>query len=169
MDDAAASDLAAVIYLDARIEHRALAHLAAVADVCLGIYLGPGANHGPGADICERADVCIVGNLDPGSDERRLLDAALVDSGHLGDHVEQMGNGGIRVVDTYHRGLDGMLGHEVATHQHHRRRGVIDVMGVFGICQKRQGAGVPLLDLGEGADGDVGIALDIAAYHCSKL
>lgn len=136
VDDAPRTYLASGIYLDTGIEDCSLAYLAAVADVCLGIYLGPGADDGTLADICERPHIGVIRNLDPGGYERGLLDALLLDSGHLGHHVEQVRDGCVGVIHAYHGGCDGMLGHKVATHEYDGRLCVVDVVGIFRICQE---------------------------------
>ena len=165
MYHAACADAAAVVDFGSGIYYSALAECDAGADICLGVYAYAGGDGSAGADIGESAHIDVVGEGDAIGDEAGLLDAAWSGREGRGGHLEQSRECLVGVVDADECGGDGLLGLEVAAHQHYRCPCIVDMMGVLGVGKESDGAGCGFFDFCKGRYCSLGISLDGAADH----
>lgn len=149
MEYTAVADFTAVINLDTGIDDCAVADGDIAADIGLGIYLRVIADTGAFADVGERTDIDVAADRGLVADIRGLLDACQDGLSSLRCEGHERRERGIRVVDADERGADGMLGHEIAAHQHDTRLGVVDMVGIFRICEKGDRAGTGFFDFGK--------------------
>ena len=120
MDDAAVANLTAMINLDAGVYDGVVADHTSLSDIGLRIDLDTLAELDAFADISESAYISVLRYLDSLSHIYRLFDARKLRGGHLLDHLKQMCNSGIGIIDTNERRLDRMLELKITTYDNSR-------------------------------------------------
>ena len=154
---AVVADYAAVIDFHTRVEGDVVADGDVVAHIYLRVYLDILSQFYPLANVGKGSQINVVGECNRCGYIVGLFDSLL--GRERGIHqVEQHGQAGIGVVYLDERGLDGMLGLELAMYQHNAGMSLVDIMRVFGIGQEGECPRGAFFDFGEVAHLDRGIA-----------
>ena len=163
MYGAAVAYAAAVVYFGAGVDGGVVADGASGADVCLWIYFHASAELCAGTDVGEGTDVGVVGYFYTFADEARLLYARGLRLDELSGEVEQLRECHIWVVDADECSLYGVLGHEVAAHEHYRGACGVYIMGILWVGEKCECARGGAFDFGECFDDGIGGSFDGAS------
>lgn len=143
----------------AGVEDAALADGGAVADIDILIEPGAVADAAFLSDVGEAADIDLLSELcrgvDPGQEAAVVVELAFV----VVNVLEQECDGRVRVVHADEGGRDFLLGNEVLVYDDGRRLGLVDVVLIFGIGVEAELSGLAVLDLCEGGDFFIGVAV----------
>ena len=167
-DDAVADDHSRE-NADAGIDDAVLADLAVVADSHILVDDGVVPDHRAAADPGEVTQPHLLSELRgavPPGPEAAVTTGLLC---FLGNESQQPGDGFIGIVHAEQRRLHRLFGFEGLVHQDDGRLAGIDILLVLGVGEKAQGAGFPVLDLGELGDDGVLIPVHGAVEHLRQL
>ena len=137
-------------------------------------YLHTIANDGVGIDLRAVANHCAVTDIGEGSDvdiftNRGLLrnEGAGIDTSLTGLHrlveLQQLGHTLIGVLHTDKCCSDRLFQLNIVIDEHHTRLCVVNVMGVFGIRQERDGSRFSFFDFCKSVNGGI-----LVAFHASS-
>ena len=162
------ADATAVVDTDAGIEETVFADTGTLFDDAVGINLSTRSDSDTRSDVGKGAHVDVIAQRGVGFDTSQGVNAGtLLSHGFI--ERKQTSDGFVGVVDANQCGRNGALDHEIAIDEYDTGRGLVEVVGVFGIGQKGDGSGLPFFDLGKGFDGGFGVAFNAAAKVGGEL
>ena len=160
MKDAPFADAAVMVYGDIRIKYAVFADDSVLTYGRMWMESYPVADDGIGADIGKGIDIDVLPDFCCRVDAGQRVDASLLRFNHL-IQSEQFGDTLVGIVYFYECSVDGSFGFKVFVDQDDGRLGFINVVGVFGVGEERDGPGYPFFNLGEGVNCGIFVSDDI--------
>ena len=120
------------------------------------------------ANVGEGTDIDILADFGRWRHESQRVNACLLRL-HGSIHLHQLGDALVRVLDPDERCRDGLLQLQVLIDKDDAGLGVIDVMGVFGVREERDGSFFPFFDFCKGMDGCLFVTFHATSYIVGYL